>query len=61
MFKSTAFWATFGAFFGGDGDKTQPAVITMAANTRSPVAVFLGVALTLTLVSLLYQFQLRMT
>ena len=54
MFKNAAFWAAFGALFLAEmGDKTQLAVITLAANTRSPVAVFLGAALALTLVSLL--------
>ena len=54
MFKNSAFWATFGALFLAEmGDKTQLAVITLAANTRSPWAVFLGAALALTLVSLL--------
>jgi putative Ca2+/H+ antiporter (TMEM165/GDT1 family) len=54
MFKNSAFWATFGALFLAEmGDKTQLAVITLAANTRSPWAVFWGAALALTLVSLL--------
>jgi putative Ca2+/H+ antiporter (TMEM165/GDT1 family) len=35
------------------GDKTQLAAITIAAETRSPVSVFLGAALALTLVSLI--------
>jgi putative Ca2+/H+ antiporter (TMEM165/GDT1 family) len=54
MFKDSAFWATFAALFVAEmGDKTQLAVITLAANTRAPVAVFLGAALALALVSLL--------
>lgn len=54
MFKWTAFWTTFGALFLAEmGDKTQLAVITLAAQTRSPLSVFLGAALALTLVSLI--------
>ncbi len=45
MFKWTAFWTTFGALFLAEmGDKTQLAAITMAAQTRSPLSVFLGAA-----------------
>jgi putative Ca2+/H+ antiporter (TMEM165/GDT1 family) len=48
------FWATFLALFLAElGDKTQLAVITLSAQTKSPVAVFLGAALALALVSLL--------
>ena len=54
MFKSSAFWTTFGMLFLAEmGDKTQLAAITMAAETRSPVSVFLGAALALVLVSLI--------
>lgn len=48
MLKWGAFWTTFGALFLAEmGDKTQLAVITLAAQTRSPVSVFLGAALAL--------------
>jgi putative Ca2+/H+ antiporter (TMEM165/GDT1 family) len=54
MLKWTAFWTTFGTLFLAEmGDKTQLAVITIAAQTRSPLSVFLGAALALALVSLL--------
>lgn len=54
MFKWSAFWTTFGALFIAEmGDKTQLAAITLAAETRSPVSVFLGAALALALVSLI--------
>ncbi|HEX8844940.1 MAG TPA: TMEM165/GDT1 family protein [Pyrinomonadaceae bacterium] len=54
MFKWTAFWMAFGTLFLAEmGDKTQLAAITLAAQTRSPVAVFLGAALALALVSLI--------
>lgn len=54
MFKWTAFWTTFGALFLAEmGDKTQLAVITLAAQTRSPLSVFLGAALALVIVSLI--------
>ena len=54
MLKWGAFWTTFGALFLAEmGDKTQLAVITLAAQTRSPVSVFLGAALALALVSLI--------
>jgi putative Ca2+/H+ antiporter (TMEM165/GDT1 family) len=54
MFKWTAFWTTFGALFVAEmGDKTQLAAITLAAETRSPLSVFLGAALALALVSLI--------
>jgi putative Ca2+/H+ antiporter (TMEM165/GDT1 family) len=48
-----ALWTTFGLLLVAEmGDKTQLAAITMAAQTRSPVSVFLGAALALALVSL---------
>jgi putative Ca2+/H+ antiporter (TMEM165/GDT1 family) len=48
------FWVTFGTIFLAEmGDKTQLAALTMAAETRLPVAVFLGAALALCLVTLL--------
>ncbi|HEY0408368.1 MAG TPA: TMEM165/GDT1 family protein [Pyrinomonadaceae bacterium] len=54
MLKWGAFWTTFGALFLAEmGDKTQLAVITLAAQTRSPVSVFLGAATALTIVSLI--------
>jgi putative Ca2+/H+ antiporter (TMEM165/GDT1 family) len=54
MFKWTAFWTTFGALFLAEmGDKTQLAAITLAAQTRSPLSVFLGAAIALALVSLI--------
>ncbi|HKQ99967.1 MAG TPA: TMEM165/GDT1 family protein [Pyrinomonadaceae bacterium] len=54
MLKWTAFWTTFGTLFLAEmGDKTQLAVITLAAQTRSPLSVFLGAALALALVSLI--------
>ena len=54
MFKWNAFWTTFSLLVIAEmGDKTQLAAITLAAQTRSPVSVFLGAALALTLVSLI--------
>lgn len=54
MLKWGAFWTTFGALFLAEmGDKTQLAAITLAAQTRSPVSVFLGASLALVLVSLI--------
>ena len=54
MFKWTAFWTTFGALFLAEmGDKTQLAAITLSAEMRSPLSVFLGAALALSLVSLI--------
>ena len=54
MLKWSALWTTFGLLVVAEmGDKTQLAVITLAAETRSPVSVFLGAALALSLVSLL--------
>jgi putative Ca2+/H+ antiporter (TMEM165/GDT1 family) len=54
MFKWSAFWTTFSLLVIAEmGDKTQLAAITLAAQTRSPVSVFLGAALALTLVSLI--------
>ncbi len=54
MLKWSAFWTTFGALFLAEmGDKTQLAAITLSAQTRSPVSVFLGATLALALVSLL--------
>ena len=46
--------STFGVIFLAEmGDKTQLAAITMAAQTRAPLAVFLGASLALTAVSLI--------
>ncbi len=54
MWKWSAFWATFSALFLAEmGDKTQLAAITLAAQTRSPLSVFLGATLALALVSLI--------
>jgi putative Ca2+/H+ antiporter (TMEM165/GDT1 family) len=54
MLKWSALWTTFGLLVIAEmGDKTQLAVITLAAQTRSPLSVFLGAALALSLVSLL--------
>lgn len=54
MFKWTAFWTTFGALFLAEmGDKTQITAITLAAQTQSPLSVFLGAAIALALVSLI--------
>jgi Ca2+/H+ antiporter, TMEM165/GDT1 family len=54
MLKWSAFWTTFGLLILAEmGDKTQLAAITLAAETRAPVSVFLGAALALSLVSLL--------
>jgi len=53
MLKWGAFWTTFGALFLAEmGDKTQLAAITLSAQTRSPVSVFLGASVALVLVSL---------
>ncbi|HEY0380481.1 MAG TPA: TMEM165/GDT1 family protein [Pyrinomonadaceae bacterium] len=54
MLKWTAFWTTFGTLFLAEmGDKTQLAVLTLTAQTRSPLSVFLGAAAALALVSLI--------
>jgi len=54
MLKWSAFWTTFSLLVVAEiGDKTQLAAITLAAETRSPLSVFLGAALALSLVSLL--------
>lgn len=54
MWKWTAFWTTFGTLFLAEmGDKTQLAAITLASETRSPLSVFVGAALALSLVSLI--------
>jgi putative Ca2+/H+ antiporter (TMEM165/GDT1 family) len=48
------FLTTFGLIFLAEmGDKTQLAAITMAAQTKQPVAVFLGASLALVAVSLI--------
>lgn len=48
------FLTTFGAIFLAElGDKTQLAAITLSAQTRKPLAVFIGASLALTAVSLL--------
>jgi putative Ca2+/H+ antiporter (TMEM165/GDT1 family) len=48
------FVTTFGAIFLAEmGDKTQLAAMTLAADTKRPVAVFFGAALALTCVSAL--------
>lgn len=54
MLKWSAFWTTFGTLFLAEmGDKTQLAVITLASQTHSPLSVFLGAALALSLVTLI--------
>lgn len=46
------FITTFGVIFLAEmGDKTQLAAMTMAAETKKPLAVFIGAALALTCVS----------
>ncbi len=46
--------STFGLIFIAElGDKTQLAAVTMVAQTKAPVAVFIGASLALTVVSLL--------
>jgi Ca2+/H+ antiporter, TMEM165/GDT1 family len=48
------FWITFGTVFLAEmGDKTQLAAMTLTAETRTPVAVFLGASLALSVVTLL--------
>lgn len=48
------FWITFGTIFLAEmGDKTQLAALTMSAETRLPVSVFLGASTALCLVTLL--------
>jgi putative Ca2+/H+ antiporter (TMEM165/GDT1 family) len=48
------FWVTFGTIFLAEmGDKTQLAALTMSAETRMPVAVFLGAFTALGLATLL--------
>jgi putative Ca2+/H+ antiporter (TMEM165/GDT1 family) len=48
------FFVTFGTIFLAEfGDKTQLAALTMAAETRLPLTVFLGASLALALVTLL--------
>lgn len=48
------FWVTFGTIFLAEiGDKTQLAALTMSAETRMPVSVFVGASAALCLVTLL--------
>jgi len=48
------FLTTFGLVFIAEmGDKTQLAAITLVAKTKEPIAVFLGAALALVVVSLI--------
>lgn len=48
------FWVTFGTIFLAEmGDKTQLAALTMTAETRLPLSVFIGAASALCLVTLL--------
>jgi putative Ca2+/H+ antiporter (TMEM165/GDT1 family) len=48
------FWVTFGTIFLAEmGDKTQLAALTMSAETRMPLSVFLGASAALCLVTLL--------
>ena len=54
MWKWGAFWTTFSVLFLAEmGDKTQLAAISLSAQTRSPLSVFLGASLALSLVSLI--------
>ncbi len=54
MLKWSAFWTTFSLLVVAEmGDKTQLAVITLTGQTGSPVSVFIGASIALTLVSLL--------
>lgn len=54
MMNLKIFLTTFGMIFLAEmGDKTQLAAITMAAETRSPLTVFLGSSLALAAVSLI--------
>jgi len=47
------FWVTFGTIFLAEiGDKTQLAALTMAAETRLPVSVFVGACTALCLATL---------
>ena len=48
------FWITFGTIFLAEmGDKTQLAALTMSAETRLPLSVFLGASAALCVVTLL--------
>jgi Ca2+/H+ antiporter, TMEM165/GDT1 family len=48
------FWVTFGTIFLAEmGDKTQLAALTMSAETRLPLSVFLGASVALCVVTLL--------
>jgi putative Ca2+/H+ antiporter (TMEM165/GDT1 family) len=48
------FWITLGTVFLAEmGDKTQLAALSMTADTRAPVSVFLGASLALCLATLL--------
>ena len=48
------FWVTFGTIFLAEmGDKTQLAALTVSAETRLPLSVFLGASAALCLVTLL--------
>ena len=48
------FWITFGTIFLAEmGDKTQLAALTMTADTRAPIAVFLGASIALCLATFL--------
>jgi len=48
------FWITFGTVFLAElGDKTQLAALSMTADTKAPVAVFLGACSALILATLL--------
>lgn len=54
MLKWSAFWTTFGLLVVAEmGDKTQLAAMTMAAETKKPLTVFVSAALALACVSAL--------
>lgn len=54
MLNWQVFWITFGTVFLAEiGDKTQLAALTMTADTKAPVAVFLGASMALCLATLI--------
>jgi putative Ca2+/H+ antiporter (TMEM165/GDT1 family) len=54
MVNWQVFWITFGTVFLAEiGDKTQLAALTMTADTKAPLAVFLGASMALCLATLI--------